>query len=198
MSKLDLDSFAVGIRRKIKRMSRTFDEFAKEGHRYADGVYGCYAALRARNEARKTVRKIEKMSGITPRKDRHAISSLIRASSDLDHRERSRLTMALRYAWLRRDDWDSLADFFKKNHGVRGCATAFRKYIEQRRRLRKEHRRPILSHMQGRSFGIGSHPRRLPIASTVMFTRNPERRSEAQQQPAQARVFLAGSRASKK
>jgi hypothetical protein len=138
MRELDFNLLLRPDRRAIRDLREIYDECQLKGGRfwerkYLEAVYDYYRKLYSAGKARRTAKRIAEALDISFRKDRHAISAIIAASSDIGDDLRSRSSNALRYAWSQRNRWSSLGKFFKKNHGVRGCEQAWRD--RQRKKL---------------------------------------------------------------
>jgi hypothetical protein len=138
MRELDFNLLLRPVRRAIRDLRKIYDECQLKGGRfgerkYLEAVYNYYRQLYGAGKARRTAKRIAAALGMSFRANRHAISAIIAASSDIDDDLRSRSSNALRYAWSQRGTWSSLGKFFKDNHGVKGCERAWRD--RQRKKL---------------------------------------------------------------
>ena len=124
------DSF--GNLRECQQKGGRFGE-----RKYLEAVYNYYRQLYGAGKARRTAKRIAAALGMSFRANRHAISAIIAASSDIDDDLRSRSSNALRYAWSQRRTWSSLTKFIAKNHGLRGCEQAWREKKRQDKKDRK-------------------------------------------------------------
>jgi hypothetical protein len=95
-------------------------------YRYLAVVYGLFR-LRRSGEIESAARRIADLFNLTTRKGTHThpIRVIIDASSQADHKSKSRWTQALRFAWRERERWSDLETFLRRNGGPAGCASQF-------------------------------------------------------------------------
>jgi hypothetical protein len=106
-------------------------------YKYLADVYQVYRDLRSRRIAKKSTRRIAKISKLSLKKKSHPIRILIEASAGPeDARQKSRWTQALRYALGWQQPAKRLKWFFQVNGGIAGSA---RKYavLQARRKPTK-------------------------------------------------------------
>jgi hypothetical protein len=97
-------------------------------YKYLADVYQVYRNLRSRRIAKKSTRRISKISKLSLKKKSHPIRILIEASAGPeDARQKSRWSQALKYAFGWRQSAKRLKWFFKVNGGISGSA---RKYAD--------------------------------------------------------------------
>ena len=92
-------------------------------YRYLATVFNFYAELMRAGDARTVANRIARLAGLRHQPDRHPIRTIIDATSTADRKSRSRWSLALRYAWRERSQWNDLIDCLRANGGVAGCAT---------------------------------------------------------------------------
>ena len=92
---------------------------------YLAAVYEFYAELRRMNATHHSTPRIAKLFNVGTRGEIHPIRLIIDASSQADHKTKSRWTRALRFAWRRRLHWSDLRTFLRCNGGPAGCASQF-------------------------------------------------------------------------
>jgi hypothetical protein len=86
-------------------------------------VYQVYRDLRSRRIAKKSTRRIAKISKLSLKKKSHPIRILIEASAcPEDPRQKSRWAQALKYAYGWRMPAAKLEWCFEKTGGISGCA----------------------------------------------------------------------------
>src|SRR5450759_4875719 len=105
-------------------------------YKYLADVYQVYRDLRSRRIAKKSTRRIAKISKLSLKKKSHPIRILIEASaSPEDARQKSRWTQALKYAYGWRLPTAKLEWCFEKTGGIAGCA---RKYAVNKKTARQK------------------------------------------------------------
>jgi hypothetical protein len=93
---------------------------------YVEAVLEFYRLLRARKRAKRAGERIADIYDFNLRDDMHTIRCIIEASSKATDKEKNRMTQALRYAFRKRWEVD-IAEKFKENGGIKGCADKFGK-----------------------------------------------------------------------
>lgn len=103
--------------RRIKRGRKRFGSY-----RYLCEVYHVYADWRARRIATEAALIILEMEGAAPQIGTHPLRVLIDATSKASATMKSRFTLALRYIWRRRHEWNDFFAFVHRSGGIAGCA----------------------------------------------------------------------------
>ena len=119
------------IRRRIEALeslwkSTTSSRQKTAQYKYLAEVYGLYRDLREKEMARKTTKRIAQWKNVKNYERMHSIRRIIAATSDANNKAASRMTLALRYASLKK--WSDIKHGFKSNGGIAGCAKKFSEY----------------------------------------------------------------------
>ena len=85
-------------------------------------IFLCFSKWKRDDVAEVAAKEFAKLAGIRRKKNQHPIRTMINATTKADRRTKSRLTRALKFAWVRRKKYKSAQHCLRANGGVAGCA----------------------------------------------------------------------------
>jgi hypothetical protein len=128
MSCAKIDKSAVDLRIMEIRDTYLRSKAGRRGgfNQYLRDVFLYRQELSDAGQLKKTMRYVcKRWARMTPRKDRYHAGVIIAATSDADYRQRNYWTYAVQYRVLKRDERARFTSFLRRNHGIRGCASAY-------------------------------------------------------------------------